>query len=143
MDRTQRFLAAATVILLGGIFSIQAEEKLAHAHAGKGPNGGEIVEIGDKDDHHVEIVHDDKGGKLTAYFLLADQKTPFAVNEAPKLNLKTKDGNKQLEMKGKDSKWEATDDVLKEEPSGRISVTLPDGKKYNVKLEADGHEQKK
>jgi len=55
--------------------------------------------------------------------------------------LKTKAGNKQLEMKGADSKWEITDDVLKEEPNGRMVVVLPDGKKYNVKLEDDGHKK--
>lgn len=112
-----------------------AEEK--HEHGGKGPHGGAIVEVGDKEDHHVELVHDDKAGKITVYFLLADQKTAFNVKEAPKLNLKTKAGNKQLELKGADSKWEVTDDVLKEGPNGRMSVVLPDGKKYNVKLEEE------
>jgi hypothetical protein len=140
MVKTRRTLAVCAVLAFWGSL-VLAEEK-PHEHGGKGPHGGSIVEIGDKDDHHVEIVHDEKAGKLTAYFLLADQKTAFSVKDAPKLNLKTKDGNKQLEMKGADSKWEAADDVLKAEPNGRISLTLPDGKKYNVKIEEAPPEKK-
>ena len=127
------FIVLLAFVALGLFASVRAEEK--HAHGGKGPNGGALVEVGDADDHHVEIVHDEKTGTLTVYCLLADQKSPYTPKEAPKLNLSSKAGNKQLEMKGKDSKWEATDDVLKEEPNGRIVVVLPDGKKYNVKIE--------
>jgi hypothetical protein len=132
------FVALLAFIAVGMLSTAHAEEK--HVHGGKGPNGGALVEVGDADDHHVEIVHDDKTGTLTVYCLLADQKSPYTPKEAPKLNLSSKAGNKQLEMKGKDSKWEATDDVLKEEPNGRIVVVLPDGKKYNVKIE-DEHKK--
>ncbi len=137
------FLAILGLITLGYCASGRAEEKPAHAHGGKGPNGGALVEVGDADDHHVEVVHDEKAGKLTLHCLLADQKTPYTPKEALKLNLKTKDGNKQIVMTGKDSKWEAIDDVLKEEPNGRVVVVLPDGKKYNVTLADDGHDHKK
>lgn len=135
VNSSKLFVALLGVVALGLFSSVRAEDK--HGHGGKGPNGGALVEVGDAEDHHVELVHDDKAGKLTVYCVLADFKTPYTPKESLKLNLKTKDGNKQIEMKGKDSKWEATDDVLKEEPSGRIVVVLPDGKKYNVKLEDD------
>ena len=141
MVNSSKFVAALAVLALGLFAVVHAEEK--HAHGGKGPNGGMLVEVGDPDDHHVEVVHDEKTAMLKVFCLLADQKSPYTPKDAPKLNLVTKDGHKQLEMKGKDAVWEATDDVLKEEPNGRIVIVLPDGKKYNVKLEDDGHDHKK
>lgn len=142
MVNSHKFMAAALAVIAMGLFaSVHAEEK--HGHGGKGPNGGMLVEVGDTDDHHVEIVHDEKTATLKVFCLLADQKSPYTPKDAPKLNLVTKDGHKQLELKGKDSMWEVTDDVLKEEPNGRIVIVLPDGKKYNVKLEDDGHDHKK
>ena len=132
----------ALLALCSGFSAARAEEKPAHEHGKKGPNGGGLVEVGDPDDHHLEIVHDEKAGKLSIYCLLADQKTPYTPKEALKLNLKTKDGNKQFTLTGKDSAWEVTDDALKAEPEGRIVVVLPDGKKYNVTLADDGHEHK-
>ncbi|MCZ7648061.1 MAG: hypothetical protein M5U26_22845 [Planctomycetota bacterium] len=101
---------------------------------------------GDPGDTHAELVHDHAGGKLTLYLLAKDMKSPVAIKEAPKLNLKAKDGNKQLEMKAvepkdeKASQFVAEDESLKADPlAGRISITLDDGKKYNVKLEDHGH----
>lgn len=136
-------VALMLMIALCQLSAIRAEEKPAHEHGKKGPNGGALAEVGDPEDHHVEVVHDDKAGKLTVYCLLADQKTPYTPKEAPKLNLKTKDGNKQLVLAGAYSKWEVSDDVLKEEPNGRIVIVLPDGKKYNVTITDDGHDHKK
>ena len=135
------FVAVLGLVALGLFSVVRAEEKAGHEHGKKGPNGGGLVEVGDADDHHLEVVHDDKAGKLTVYCLLADQKTPYTPKEALKLNLKTKDGNKQFTLKGADSKWEVSDDVLKEEPNGRIVVILPDGKKYNVALAEDEHKK--
>jgi len=94
-------------------------------------------------------VHDKTAGKLTLYFFLKDLRTTFTVKDAPKLNLKTRDGNKQLELTGAEYKWEVTNDLLKEEPNGpkfaktmlpRLVLVLDDGKKYNVNLDAHaGH----
>lgn len=135
------FIALLGTMVLGVFSSVQAGEK--HEHT-KGPNGGDVLEVGDNEHHHVEFVHDAKVGKLTVYFFLTDLRTTFKVKEAPKLNLKTKAGPKQLEMKGDEGwKFEATDDALKEQPEGRIVVVLGDGKKYNVNLDPHaGHNHK-
>lgn len=142
-----RFIVACAALALFASGQLLAEE---HKHEAKGPHGGEIAEVGDKDDTHAELVHDEKAGKLTIYLLGKDQKTPVAIKDAPKINLKTKDGNKQIEMKaveakdGAASQYEATDEALKADPlDGRIVVTLADGKKYNVSLKHEHeHEHK-
>lgn len=121
----------------------QAADKLAHGQ--KGANGGEVVQVGDREGHIVEPINDEKTGKLTIYFFLKDLRTTFTPNEAPKLILKTKSGNKQLPFTGSDFKWEVTDDVLKtlkfaKTLSAHLIVVLEDGKKYVVNLDAHaGH----
>lgn len=144
------FVALLGMVALGVFSSIQAEEKKKHDdHAKKGPNGGELIEVGDAEDHHLEFVHDEKAGKLTFYCLKADVKTPYTPKEALKLNVKTKDGNKQFVLTGADSKWETSDEIFKEVAGApsfekaftpRMVVVLPDGKKYNVTLEEHAHE---
>jgi len=145
MVKTHRhFMAACAVLALFAGGRLLAEE---HKHEAKGPHGGEILEVGDKDDHHLEMIHDDKAGKLTLYLLAKDMKTAVAIKDAPKLNLKGKDGNKQLDTKaveakeGAASQFEVTDEALKAEPEGRIAITLADGKKHNVNLKHE-HEHK-
>lgn len=135
----RRTILAFAAAMFIGVFGARADDKDKKHEHHHGPNDGEIAEVGDDADTHLEIVHDQKAGKLTVYVLGKDMKTAVNLSEAPKLNLKSKKGNKQLEMTGKDSKWEATDDLLKEEADGRIQVKLADGKKYNVKLEHHHH----
>ena len=137
----------AAVMLAGRAYS----EDKKHEHDEKpGPNGGEIQEVGNKEDTHVELKHDHKNGKTTLWILAADVKTPVLIKDAPKVNLKSKDGNKQIEMKpvnakdGAASQWEASDEGFKQDPlDGRIAIKLADGKQYNVKLDAHhGHDHK-
>lgn len=142
----ERLMLSCAVVALFAGGRLLAEEKHEHKHGEKGPRGGELLEVGDKEDTHAELVHDEKAGKLTLYLLAKDLKTAVAIKDAPKLNLKAKDGNKQMDLKAVDakdgaaSKFEATDDALKADPlDGRIAVTLADGKKYNVNLK---HEHK-
>jgi hypothetical protein len=131
----RRTIGLVAGALLLCVLPLRAEEaKHEHAH-GHGPHEGELAEVGDKDDHHVEIKHDDAAGKITLWILAGDAKTIVKIADAPKLNLKSKQGNKQLEMKAAGDGWEASDELLKEEPEGRVQVILADGKKYNVKLE--------
>lgn len=145
MVSTNRFgmaLLALAAFALIGRGAAAGEHK--HEHGDKpGPNGGEIQEIGDKDDTHAELKHDHKNGKTTMWILASDMKTAVAIKDAPKINLKAKDGNKQIEMKplnakdGAASQWEASDENFKQDPlDGRISIQLNDGKKYNIKLDA-------
>lgn len=113
------------------IFSFSAFS-FAEEHA-KPAHGGIILEVGEEA-AHIELVHDAKAGKVTLYIMGADAKTPLALKEAPKLNLKTEKGNAQIAMKGSASTFEATDDALKSDPlKGRISLTVAD-KQYNVDI---------
>ncbi len=119
-----------------------------HGHEEKGSHGGEIQELGDKDDTHAELVHDQAAGKLTLYLLGKDGKTPVAIKDAPKINLKAKAGNRQVPMKavnpaadGSASQFEAADEGFKADPlDGRIAITLG-GKPYHIQLDAHfGHD---
>ncbi len=130
---------ALAVLALALNFTVKAEDKKPDDH--KPQHGGTILEVGEEA-AHIEFVHDDKAGKITLYIMGGDAKTPVALKEAPLLNLKTKAGNKQLTTTGKDATWEAVDAALKEEPNGRIALTLPDGKKYNVTIEEKAHDHK-
>lgn len=145
-------LSKVAIALIGmiGVASIVAEDHdHGHGKESKGPHGGAIHELGDADDTHVEVIHDKEAGSIAIHLLGKDLKTPTAIKESPKINLRAKDGNKQIEMKpmaaadGKASHFEAANEALKGEPlTGRISITLDDGKKYNVKLDVHGHDHK-
>ena len=124
------------------------DKKLAEEHKHeehKAPHGGPLLEVGEEE-AHLELVHDEKAGKLTLYLLGKDAKTPVAIKDAPKVNLKTDKGPKQIETKAVEAKdglascFEATDDALKADPlNGRIALTLGE-KKYNVELKHEhGH----
>jgi len=121
-----------------------ADKKDDHHHDESGPNGGELQDVGDKGGHHVEVKHDHRNGKTNFWVIGKNAKTAVALptNEPPKINLKTKEGNKKIEMKpvnekdGKATQWEAADEGLKQDPlDGRIQFKLEDGKTYNVKLD--------
>jgi hypothetical protein len=137
MVKVKLFTAA---LVLGICFCAMAEEK---DHHDKPAHGGVILELGDEV-AHLEFVHDEKGGKATIYLTGPDAKTALAITEAPKFNLKGKDGNKQVESKavnakdGAASQFEASDDAFKaHELKGRIVLVI-NGKKYNADLK-DAH----
>jgi len=141
------WLAVAALMLSGAVYAEEKKEPHAHDHDAAGPNGGTLLEVGDAGDHHVEIKLDHATGKASFWLLGKDTKTAVALatKEAPKVNLKSKDGNKKIEMKpvnekdGKASQWEATDDGFKDDHAdGRIQFKLEDGKTYNVKLDPHG-----
>jgi len=136
MDNRRTFLLAALLTATLPLLGLHAADKDEHEH---GPNGGDLAEVGDKEHHHVEIKHDEKTGTLSLWVIAKDGKTVVGIKDAPKLNLKSKSGNKQIEMKAAgNNKWEATDDILKEEPDGRVQLVIGE-KKYNVKLEHHHH----
>lgn len=144
MDRI-RGLVLVFVSMLA--FGALAADKHDHKHdEHEGSHGGVVLEIGD---HvaHVEVVHDQKAGKITLYLTDKDAKSALAIKDAPKINVKAEKGNKQIEAKAIDAKdgaasqFEATDDVLKADPlKGRIAITINE-KKYNVELK-DAHDHK-
>ena len=53
------FISALGLVLLSAFSCVQAEDK--HVHL-KGPNGGDVVEVGDAAHHHIEFVHDQAAG---------------------------------------------------------------------------------
>lgn len=137
-SRFAMFLLCSVVALFP---ILRAGEGHAHGDEAAGPNGGEIQKVGDKADSHVEVKHDHTGGKTTLTILAKDLKTPVAVKDAPVINIRTKDGNKQIKMTpvnpvdGAASQWEAADDAFKTDPlDGRIVITL-EGEKFQVKLD--------
>lgn len=137
---------ALTALGCGGRTLLAEEGGHGHDHDAAGPNGGEVQELGDKDDTHVELVHDHPNGKVTLYLLAKDRKTPVAIKTAPLINVVGKAGNKQVAMTpsnpvdGAAFRWEASDEAFKADPiKGRISIEL-NGKKHQVKLDAhEGH----
>ena len=68
-----------------------------HGHGQKGPNGGEIVELGDED-FHAEVVLNEKKGELSIYILGSDAKTAKPI-EATELVLSFKHGDKSEDFK--------------------------------------------
>lgn len=150
-------LRSAGGILLAGVL-LCARAALAggghdHGHGGHhhddapGPHGGEVQELGDPEGTHVELIHDHAAGKTALHLVAKDGKSPVAIKDAPKINLKAKSGNKQIVMKavnpgqdGAASHFEASDEGFKADPlDGRIAI-LKGGKQYNVKLDAHfGH----
>jgi hypothetical protein len=115
-----------------------------HEDAPEPAHGGEMVEVGE----HVaflEVSHDPKTGTLLVWSRDHDGEV-LGLKDAPKLNLKTKDGNRQIVMKALDLKdgtasaFEATGDCLKADPiDGRISVKIGDTQ-YQVAPEPEGHD---
>ncbi|MEK7466798.1 MAG: hypothetical protein AAB074_05215 [Planctomycetota bacterium] len=120
------------------------EEKKEEEH--KAPHGGVLLEVGEEV-AHLELVRDEKEGKATIYVLDAKAEKGVAIKDAPKFNLTTKDGARQLvtnavepDKEGLASRFEATDEALKAHAlDGRIAVTI-DGKKYNIDLPKEEHD---
>lgn len=121
------------------------EKKKEEEH--KASHGGVLLEVGEEV-AHLELVHDPKEGTARIYVLDGKAEKAVAIKDAPKMNLMTEDGAKQLVMKaveadkeGMASLFEAKDDALKADPlKGRIAVVIGD-KKYNVDIrEAGGHD---
>ena len=108
-------------------------------HAEEGSFGGTISVVGEHA-AHIELVHDDGAGKVTLYITGPEGQTPLLIEEAPKLNLSTNDGNKQvptMAVNGTEkgaSQFEAKDEALKEHfIEGRIAIII-DGKSYAVEI---------
>lgn len=96
-----------------------------HAHPEHGPNGGELVELGD---HvaHLEVLHDANAQKVTIYVLDQDLKPSMAEN-IPALMLQSPDGPKKLTANPTDEKhhWTFEDPLLGKEPeSGRFRLKV-------------------
>ncbi|MFT5122869.1 MAG: hypothetical protein ACI9TH_003540 [Kiritimatiellia bacterium] len=105
----------------------------AHAdHAEHGPNGGELLEVGD---HlaHIELIHDAAAKSITLHILGPDAKTALTLDEAPVLNV-TVDGSAiQVPLEGTAATFKAEHEAFAGEPEGRISLKMA-GKTWQVAL---------
>lgn len=133
-----------SVVLALGLLARADDHDHDHDHDHeKPPHGGYLIEVGD---HvaHIEVVHDAKAGKVTLYILDGEAKDPVKIQNAPRINMMTDDGAKQVATKAvepdkeeKASQFEATDDALKADPlTGKISIVIGD-KKYNVEIKKE------
>ncbi|MHC4945452.1 MAG: efflux RND transporter permease subunit, partial [Planctomycetota bacterium] len=119
------------------------DESGSHDH-GQGAHGGALMSVG----AHIadlEWLHDEQAGKVTIYLTDHDG-GPVAIEVAPKINLVTAEGNKQIVCRGKDAEagkawcFEASDDALKTcELKGRIALKI-EGKPYSVEIALHEHD---
>ena len=67
-------------------------------HAGHGPHQGQLIELG-AEEYHAELVHDEKAGTVTVYFLdgSAKQNVPIDVPEIT-INLKHDGKGEQFKL---------------------------------------------
>lgn len=114
-----------------------------HDHAEKGPNGGELLEVGE---HvaHLELKLDHASGKAWFFVLDKDLK-PLAVKDALKVTVMTDAGPKSLTLTAADAqdgkawKYVTSDDSLKKDPvNGQVELVL-DGQTYKLKLDPHSH----
>ena len=114
-----------------------------HAHE-VGPNGGEVLALANGE-VHVEFLHDDRGARIDLYFLGADGKTALEVPDAPKVNLKTAEGPKQLSTRpvggsAPTSHFEVTDPLLADHHlDGQLLIRVL-GKEYFEAFPSHEHE---
>ncbi|MFP6905747.1 MAG: hypothetical protein VCG02_11045 [Verrucomicrobiota bacterium] len=124
-----------------GLFSGCGGEREVHnetdghdhdAHAEHGPNGGELLEVGE---HlaHVELIHDEASKSITLHLLGPDAKTPLNLEEAPVLNITVDGAGVQVPLEGTGSTFKAEHESFSGEPEGRISIKLA-GKTWQVPL---------
>ena len=109
-----------------------------HAHAKKGANGGYIVEVG-KGIAKLEVIHNSKSGEMTIFVLDKDSKA-MTVDNAPRINLNTLKGRKQIKSEavkagenGMASTFKAKSKLLKGGIRGAISIKL-NNKSYTTSL---------
>jgi hypothetical protein len=128
-------LAALALIVPGTVLAGDEE------HAPEPAHGGEVVEVGEHA-AFLELCHDDKAGMLTVHVRDHDGE-PLGLKDAPRLNIKDKDGNRQVVLKALDladgsaKTFEAADPVLKSDPiPAKLSLKIGD-KQHTVDLAAE------
>jgi hypothetical protein len=132
------------IVLIALMFTVSAENGHDHdkheGHGKKGPNGGELLEVG-KEVAEIEILHDEKSGTVKLFIFKEGAKEKLVLEKAPRLNLTLNSGRKQLRTKAidgaeKSHSFSITDNLLK----GHIELTVSlevNGKTYSVKVDHD------
>lgn len=76
-----------------------AGEPAAHGeeHAAHGPHQGQLIELG-AEEYHAELVHDEKAGTVTVYFLDASAKQNVPI-DVPEITINLKHNGKGEQFK--------------------------------------------
>ena len=133
-----KFIVALMVLM----FTVSAEKKghdhdKHEEHEKKGPNGGELLEVG-KEVAEIEVLHDEKSGTVKLFVFKEGAKEKLVLEKAPRLNLTLKSGRKQLKTKAidgaeKSHSFSVTSELLKGEPEISISLKV-NGVSFAVKM---------
>lgn len=124
-----------------------------HGHPSEGPHHGVLVELG-KEEYHAEVVHDDKEGTVTVYFLDGTAEKTATI-DATEVTINVKHGDKPEQFKlpaapektdgeGKSSRFQLKEKELIEhldekDASATLQVTIG-GTPYSGKIPQGGHE---
>lgn len=127
-----------------------------HAHPSKGPNGGDLIELGDEE-YHAEIVINEKTDEVSIYILDKTAKVATPIESAELvINLKHDGKPEQHKLaaaplageQGKSSRFVSKDPELHHDLEGkgadpRLQVTIA-GKAFSGKVshehEGEGHD---
>lgn len=108
------------------------EDHSGHDHGTVGPNGGQLVEVGD---HlaHLEILHTPEDKKLTIHVLGPHANEALSLPVAPMLNLIVNGEPVQVVLDGESSTFTGEHEALAGEPDGHIALNLH-GKAYRLPI---------
>jgi len=121
-----------------------------HNHPSEGPHHGGLVELGNEE-YHIEIVHDDDAGTVTAYVLDSSAKVAVPINASEIMVNLSHDGQAEQfalaaspqsgDPPGKSSKFVSNDTELAEDldndaVSAQLVVTI-NGKPYRGAIQHD------
>ena len=141
-----RKLITMTALLMTCLTPISAKTSIVNPlnHHGEGEHephpghGGETLKVGES--AVLWYVHMEDKGKIKIHLFEKDGKTPKKIDKAPRINLSTSSGRKQVKTEtikpdeqDKSSQFEAVSDHLKGHIHGAISIKV-DGKSYQLKL---------
>ncbi len=125
-------------------------------HPTEGPHGGELVELGSKEEYHAEILHGENSAgdpQTPTVYLLDGSATETVAIEAKELNLNTKIDDKPVSLtfvakptetdpEGKSSRFvceaENAGEVMHHHGDASLAVRI-DGKGFNGKLSGHDH----
>lgn len=121
-----------------------------HDHPSEGPHHGELVELGNEE-YHLEIVHDDDAGTVTAYILDSSARVAVPIDATEILVNLSHDGEAEQfalaadpqssDPEGKSSRFTSTEaelaaDLDNETVAAQLVVTI-NGKQYRGAIEHD------
>lgn len=120
-----------------------------HEHGDAGPHGGEIQELGDAHEAHLELMHDHDGGTIAAYAYGKSFEEPVAIPK-PTITVQLKEGGTaEVQLTAVEPKadgtamgWKGQHPALIADPwLGRIDLVIG-GKSYRAPLEGPAHAHK-